>query len=102
MSHRVIVEKEAEEDIKFAVQWIARHSPEKATLWYFDLLESIESLENFPARCPIAPESTKFGFEIRHLIFGKHRLLFIIDEEEVYLLRLRHQAQDTLEPDNDE
>ena len=75
MSFKVVVEKEAEEDMKNAAQWIAQYSPDKATLWYFDATEAIESLENFPTRCPLAPESDKFGVEIRHLIFGKYRIL---------------------------
>jgi len=101
MSFKVVVEKEAEEDMKDAAHWIAQYSQEKATLWYFDATEAIESLEKFPARCPLAPESKKFGAEIRHLIFGKYRILFIIEDETVYVLRVRHQAQDVLKPDDE-
>lgn len=96
MSYSVVVEKEAEEDLKDAARWVAQYSPDKAALWYFDATEAIESLANFPARCSVAPESKKFGAEIRHLLFGRHRILFIIDDETVYVLRVRHQAQDTL------
>ncbi len=94
MSFKVVVEKEAEEDLKTAASWIAQHSPDKAVLWYFDATESIESLENFPTRCPLAPESKQFGAEIRHMIFHRYRILFIIEDETVYVLRVRHQAQD--------
>jgi hypothetical protein len=73
MSFKVVVEQEAEEDMKGVVQWIAQYSQDKATLWYFDATEAIENLENFPARCPLAPESDRFGAEIRHLIFSKYR-----------------------------
>ncbi len=100
MSFKVVVEKEAEEDLKTAASWIAQHSPDKAVLWYFDAMESIESLENFPTRCSLAPESQKFGAEIRHLLFDKYRILFIIEDETVYVLRVRHQAQDVLRPDD--
>ncbi|MEP7337054.1 MAG: type II toxin-antitoxin system RelE/ParE family toxin [Acidobacteriota bacterium] len=100
MSFKIVVENEAEEDLKETARWIAQYSPEKATLWYFDATEAIESLENFPARCPPAPESKKFGAEIRHLIFGKHRILFLIEDESVFVLRVRHQAQDVLKPDD--
>lgn len=100
MSFKVVVEQEAEEDMKSAVQWIARYSQDKAALWYFDATEAIESLENFPTRCPLAPESDKFGAEIRHLIFDKYRILFIIDDETVYVLRVRHQSQNVLSPDD--
>jgi plasmid stabilization system protein ParE len=101
MSFKVVVEKEAEEDMKDAVRWIARYSPDKATLWFFDATEAIESLERFPARCPLAPENKKFGAEIRHLIFSMYRILFIIEDETVYVLRVRHQAQDVLSPDDE-
>jgi plasmid stabilization system protein ParE len=96
MSFTVVVEKEAEEDLKAVANWLAQYSGNKAVLWYFDATEAIESLGNFPARCPLAPESRKFGVEIRHLIFDKYRILFIIDDETVYVLRVRHQAQDVL------
>lgn len=99
MSFNVVVEQDAEEDLKATAQWIAQYSQDKAVLWYFDATEAIESLENFPARCPLAPESKRFGTEIRHLIFGRHRILFMIDDETVYVLRIRHQAQDTLSPE---
>ncbi|MGE0127848.1 MAG: type II toxin-antitoxin system RelE/ParE family toxin [Blastocatellales bacterium] len=102
MSFKVVVEKEAEEDMKEAARWIAQYSPDTATLWYFDATEAIESLEVFPVRCPLAPESSRFGAEIRHLIFDKYRILFIIEDETVYVLRVRHQAQDLLKPDDDE
>ncbi len=100
MSFIVVVEKEAEEDLKAAVNWIAQSSRDRAVLWYFDATESIERLENFPARCPLAPESNKFGVEIRHLIFDKYRILFVIEDETVHVLRVRHQAQDVLSPDD--
>ena len=102
MSFKVVVENEAEEDLKDAARWIAQYSLDKATLWYFDATEAIKSLKTLPARCPLAPESKKFGAEIRHLIFGKHRILFIIEDETVYVLRVRHQAQDVLRPDEEE
>ena len=100
MSFKVVVEKEAEEDLKAAARWIAQHSSDKAILWYFDVTESIESLQTFPARCPLAPESKRFGAEIRHLLFDKYRILFIIEDETVYVLRIRHQAQDVLSPND--
>ncbi|MBX3277959.1 MAG: type II toxin-antitoxin system RelE/ParE family toxin [Acidobacteria bacterium] len=100
MSYSVILTDEAEEDLKAAARWVAQHSPEKATIWYFDITEAIESLRNFPLRCPLAPESKTFATQIRHLLFDRHRILFIIEDENVYVLRVRHQAQDMLKPDD--
>ena len=99
MSYDIIVHPAADEDLQQAAHWIAQYSPEKATLWYFDALQAIESLRNFPARCSFAPERKTFGLEIRHRIFDKYRILFLIEDETVYVLRVRHQSQQTLQPD---
>lgn len=95
MSFRVEITEPAEADAREVTQWLALYSPEKAAFWYFDFLESVDSLQTFPARCPIAPESSK-AIELRHLIFGKYRIIFLIDDESVYILHVRHQRQKPL------
>ncbi len=102
MSYKVEITEKAEEEAREATRWIAQYSPEKAALWHFELMERVDGLENFPARCPFAPESKTHGKEMRHLIFGKYQILFIIEAETVYVLRVRHQAQDVLKPDEEE
>ena len=101
MSYKVEITEKAQEETRQALRWIAQHSPEKAALWHFELMEKVASLENFPARCPLAPETQTHGKEMRYLIYGKYRILFIIQDETVYVLRIRHQAQDVLNS-NDE
>ena len=101
MSYKVEITEKAQEEARLALKWIAEHSPGKATLWHFEFLEKTDSLENFPALCPLAPESKTHGREIRHLLFGKYRILFSIEDETVYVLRVRHQAQDVLSPDDE-
>jgi plasmid stabilization system protein ParE len=78
MSYKVEITEKAQEETRNAIRWIAQYSMEKAALWHFELMEKVESLENFPTRCPLAPESEIHGKEIRHLIFDKYRILFII------------------------
>jgi hypothetical protein len=46
MSFRVVVEREAEEDMKAAAQWIAQYSSDKATLWYFDVIRIRHQAQN--------------------------------------------------------
>ena len=101
MSYQVVTQPQAEEDIRQVIRWIAHYSPKKSTVWYFDVMKAIESLSSFPARCPFAPERGKFGLDIRHLLFGQYRILFVIEDKTVYVLRVRHQAQDILQPDED-
>jgi plasmid stabilization system protein ParE len=99
MSYQVVIEDEAEQEMKEAAQWIAQFAPETAAQWYFDMATAIETLQDSPARCPLAPESRTFGEDIRHLIVGKYRILFLIDDEIVKVLRVRHGRQNTLRPD---
>ncbi len=99
MSYEVIIDSEAEADLKNAAGWMGQYSPEKATIWYFEMLSVIDSLQNMPFRCPLAPESTTLDTPIRHLIVGKYRILFVVLDEKVFVLRVRHSAQDVLQID---
>jgi plasmid stabilization system protein ParE len=98
MSFLVEITDPAEEDAREAARRIAQYAPEKASLWYFDFPEAADSLQEFPTRCPIAPESSETR-ELRHLLFGKYRIIFLIDDEMVYILHVRHQRQKPLSPD---
>ena len=83
MSFNVSTHPQAEADIRQAMQWIAQYSPPKSTLWYFEVLQAIDSLQNFPARCAFAPERKAFGLDIRQLLFDKYRILFMVEDETV-------------------
>lgn len=56
--------------------------------------DAIASLNTFPERCPLAPESGSFPFEVRQLLYGHkphvYRILFTIDEQVVKILHIRH------------
>jgi plasmid stabilization system protein ParE len=55
------------------------------------------SLESFPERCPVAPESEFFDHDIRQLIYGKrqhtYRILFDVGGKKVRILHIRHGAR---------
>lgn len=102
MAYTIIVEERAKADIRTAALWMAQFSPEKATLWHFEIEEAILSLEKMPNRCPRARESQFFTQEIRHLIFGKYRILFTVEDETVRILHVRHSAQDYWRPAEEE
>jgi plasmid stabilization system protein ParE len=101
MRYRIIIEQQAYAEMDETYEWIAQYSPEKATLWYFDMTERIESLQNNPYRCSLAPESSFFPEEIRQLLFEKYRILFTVRGEEVHVLHIRHSARDTLKPNEE-
>lgn len=102
MSYQVEITEKAQAEARSAANWMAQFSEEKATTWFFELSAAIQSLENMPFRCSVAPETKTFGFEIRQLIFGKYRILFNVQDETVYILNVRHSAQKTLSPDEED
>src|SRR5215212_2222211 len=99
--YRIDFTKKARDEAKDAYRWIARYSPEKARLWYFDLERALASLSTFPARCPLAPETYTFAYEIRHLFIGKYRILFRVEDETVYVLHVRHSSMSALTPEEE-
>ena len=92
----VIVELPAQRDIAEARLWLAEREPEAADRWFDDIYDTIGSLEIFPERCPLAPESKTLRTEIREVFHGrrqhKYRILFAVTENEVHVLHVRHGA----------
>ena len=93
----VIVELPAQRDIAEAHLWLAEQAPEVADRWFDDIYDTIGSLEIFPERCPLAPESEFFNVEIREIFHGrrrhKYRILFTVSENGVHVLHVRHGAR---------
>ncbi|MDQ3009471.1 MAG: type II toxin-antitoxin system RelE/ParE family toxin [Acidobacteriota bacterium] len=104
MAYRVDISPSALQDAEDTYLWIKFNSSNTtAEAWYKGLLEAILSLENFPLRCSLSPETEDLGKEIRQLIFGKrgsqYRILFAIrhdemtGEEFIHIYRIRHIAR---------
>lgn len=103
MSYQVLIQPTAFQDIENAYRWMCDNiDAETANQWYYDLQDAIASLQMFPKRCPIAPEALAFGREIRQLLVGKHRqyrVLFVVEEDIVGIIHVRHSRQAPIEPD---
>ena len=83
----------AEQDVIGARDFIARHSPESAARWVEDVCRAIESLDQFPLRGSVIPESEDLGQEFRHLILGQYRLIYSVRGFTVWILRVIHGAR---------
>jgi plasmid stabilization system protein ParE len=100
MTYRVDISIPALQDAESAFLWIRDFDLESAKSWYEGLLESVFSLEEFPARCPTAPESKFLGREIKQLLYGQgrqtYRIFFEIIENEkaVRIYRIWHSSKD--------
>jgi plasmid stabilization system protein ParE len=104
MTYRIELAASALTDIRDATRWLRDEaSPAAADKWLTGLFKAITSLEKQPLRCPLAAENDNFPQEIRELLYGrrkkyKHRIVFEIIEDVVYVLYIRHTARDELEP----
>ena len=73
-----------------------------AARWFNGLEAAIDTLEQFPRRRTVAPESKTRNRELRHLLYGSkrdvYRVIYNIDESSklVRVRAVRHSAMDDL------
>lgn len=101
MSRRVVIQPRAIRDIDDACCYLNEHySPAAVDAWYDGCLTAIESLALNPERCQVAREAANFGVELRQLIYRRYRstyrILFVIRDEVVRIVCVRHAARDRL------
>ena len=76
-------------------EFIHAEASENGFAWFNDLAREIYSLERFPERGAVIPESKK----LRHLLFGKkpstYRIIYALDKRNyvVSVLHIRHGAR---------
>jgi plasmid stabilization system protein ParE len=104
MTYRVIITPQAETELRTIYRYIRSQAPRAAHDWIRRARQCAKSLARFPERCPLAPESDSFEQPIREPFFGKgsrgtYRLLFVVLEESVYILHVRHGAMLPLSPE---
>ena len=103
MAYRVVISPQSKADIADVFAYLVRHgATESAKKWVSQIEKEMFSLDEMPNRFPVSPESSKFLFEIRQLIFGKgsgtYRIIYRIDEAllEVHVLTVRHASSDEM------
>lgn len=90
---RVRITRTAERDLEEAWTYIAQDSIEEAEKFVRRLEEQIATLESFPERCPLIPESEILGARYRHLLYGNYRTVVRIAGRTVHVLRIIHGAR---------
>jgi plasmid stabilization system protein ParE len=72
-----------------------RKEPSAAERWFRGLVEAIYSLEEYPERCPLIPEREEFPFDVRHLVYFSHRIIFrvIQTDQSVIVYRVYHGSR---------
>jgi plasmid stabilization system protein ParE len=102
MNFKVIVMPQAERHIQEDFDWWAENrSPEQARRWYQACKRAINALSRNPRRRPRWREGLDLSYELREIYFGAsrkvtHRAVFLIEEDTVVVLAVRHLAQQDL------
>lgn len=103
MTYKVEISPTAVADIEQIFLWMRDSALDKAHQWVRGCYEILLTLEKFPNRCSMSPESEYMGMEIRQLLYKKQfRILFTVSEtsEEdggiVRIHRVRHSSQKRL------
>ena len=103
MAYRVEPSESAGAEAIEAYLWMKENRPSFADKWFNGLIAALNSLQEFPGRCPLAPENSAVTREVRQLLYGKgrtlYRILFTVREETVYVLHIRHSARPPMEAD---
>ncbi len=98
MKHRIVITSAAVADMEERHSFASQVSAEFADRQMNLIEKAIEGLMEFPSRYALAPEAKTHKREVRHLIVGHFRVLFMVSMGTVYILRIRHAAQAPLKP----
>lgn len=103
MTFDVVVTEPAEKDADSIFEWLEQQSPAGARKWWLAFLEGLRTLERQASIYSLAPESAAFDESIRQLIFrtshGRpYRILYVIRQTTVFVLRVRGAAQNLMDP----
>lgn len=91
--YNVEITETAETDIFQICDHISKDKRDAALEWVREIERQIGSLETFPLRCPVIPESNDLGREYRHLVYGNYRTIFRIEGCRVTIMRVIHSAR---------
>jgi plasmid stabilization system protein ParE len=93
---RVRMEAEAKDNLREHYQNLRLRNPDSAypNRWYFGIRAAIRDLAESAKECGLAYEDRFFTEPIRQRLFDSYKILFVIREDRVHVLHIRHQAQD--------
>ena len=88
--YNVYITTSAEQDILDIWNFISDDSSLRAKNFLGQIETEIAKFKNYPQRCPVIKETDLLGVEYRHLVIVKYRIIFKIDGENVYIMRVIH------------
>jgi plasmid stabilization system protein ParE len=83
-------------ELDSALRYIAQYSELAAFKLAREFRQKVQSLERSPYQYAPLTERLRGGYEYRQVLFGKYRAIYRIEGDQVYIVRIRHQAQKPL------
>ena len=83
----------AEGDLREIWDFISKDSPREAEKFVTHIENQIDTLEQYPERCPLIPENEVLGTGYRHILYGDYRTVFRISKKSIFILRIIHGSR---------
>ena len=102
MAYLIKITPRAERDLAHLYEDINVGHSDAALQWYRGLKQAILTLDEYPNRCPMTPESNR----LRHLLYGHkpdiYRVIYRVLEKQkhVEILHIRHGARQEFKMDS--
>lgn len=84
MAYRVEIARNTEAELEELFLWVVARAPQQGAKWFNGLERAVLSLDQYPKRCPVAPESIDPEQPIRVLSYGRRphvfRVFFTVDD----------------------
>jgi plasmid stabilization system protein ParE len=96
MALRLLITQEAKDNIAEICAYIAKDSRENARRWRKLLRERLKSLKDLPMKHEIAYPAELVGWDVRHTFFGVYRILYVMRENDLAVISVRHGARTPL------
>ncbi|MFA5809617.1 MAG: type II toxin-antitoxin system RelE/ParE family toxin [Thermoleophilia bacterium] len=92
-AYKVFITQNAQDDLRHIFSYIAEDSISNARIFVSELEEKINTLSTLPERSSYIPENVFFSTDYRQLILRKYRVIYRIDKNEIYVLRVIHGSK---------
>ncbi len=83
----------ANRDLHAIRDFISQDRPAAAARWLREVRRRIELLKTVPLGFEAIPEAPEVALPLRHLIYGNYRIVYLVDDERVSIIRIVHAAR---------
>ncbi|MHB1325609.1 MAG: type II toxin-antitoxin system RelE/ParE family toxin [Thermoleophilia bacterium] len=92
-AYKVFITENARDDLRHIFSYIGEDIISNAKIFFSELEEKLNTLSTLPERASYIPENVFFGTDYRQLIHRKYRVIYRLDKNEIYLLRVIHGSK---------